>query len=106
MKVFAKVKEQLQKKKVWIPALVLALFCGLGAKAHELWFSEYELKSWHDGAEVSDKTDDGNASRGPSDSSSGGYGSMSPTPVPEPGTLILLGSGLASLTLWKRKFPK
>jgi hypothetical protein len=109
MQVFAKVKEQFKKKKVWIPALILVLVCGLGATAHRIWFPEEELYSWHDTTDDLGKTDGGTYASGGSSNSSGEYGSSSGgsmATTPEPGTLILLGSGLASLALWKRKFSK
>jgi PEP-CTERM motif len=112
MQVFLKLKEHSKKKKVWLSTLVVVLLWGAGAKAHELWFPEYELSSWHEFIGVEDKTYEGTdaSSRSPGSSSGASYyGGFPSTPMsstPEPGTIILFGSGLAGLIVWKQRFFK
>ena len=101
------VMKHLKKKKVWIPLLILVWASGSYAAARELvWYPKLGLYGefgYESGLTVHDSVADR--------STSGQYSGKLQTvggasPTPEPGTIILLATGLVGLIAGKKKFLK
>ena len=103
------VVKHLKKKKVWIPLLILVLLSGGYAAARELvWYPPLGLHgefSHESGLAVHDSVADRSISKQDSGTLQT-VGGANPSPTPEPGTIILLATGLAGLIAGKKKFLK
>jgi PEP-CTERM motif-containing protein len=113
---FLKVKEHsvsqvvvkhLKKKRVWIPLLILVVASSGYAAARQLiWYPPLGLYGEFNYESELVKHDSVAGQSSPGQASGGLQTVGGASPTPEPGTIILLATGLAGLIAGKKKFLK